>query len=105
MEHNRVSAPSEVPRPKLVRVDPELLLFEGKGGARRWPTSQSSVTDSAANVLDEIQRTITSNMTLHNKTSDHVAFKIKTTRPKGYCVRPNSGVILPNGSTQVEGIH
>nr|XP_043605982.1 vesicle-associated protein 1-2-like [Erigeron canadensis]XP_043605983.1 vesicle-associated protein 1-2-like [Erigeron canadensis] len=33
-----------------------------------------------------------------NKTNQHVAFKIKTTNPKKYCVRPNTGVIDPNSS-------
>eukprot|EP00730_Choanoeca_flexa_P012564 TRINITY_DN4394_c0_g1_i3.p1 TRINITY_DN4394_c0_g1~~TRINITY_DN4394_c0_g1_i3.p1 ORF type:complete len:245 (+),score=63.74 TRINITY_DN4394_c0_g1_i3:172-906(+) len=82
MELNRTSAPSASVQSKLVRCEPELLLFEGNGR--------------------EVQRTITSNLTLHNKTSSYVAFKIKTTRPKGYCVRPNSGIIDPNQSTNIE---
>nr|CAB3475373.1 unnamed protein product [Digitaria exilis] len=32
---------------------------------------------------------------LVNKSNDYVAFKVKTTSPKRYCVRPNTGVILP----------
>ncbi|XP_023156558.1 vesicle-associated protein 2-2-like isoform X1 [Zea mays] len=32
---------------------------------------------------------------LINKSNDYVAFKVKTTSPKRYCVRPNTGVILP----------
>ncbi|KAL6132611.1 hypothetical protein ACLB2K_064851 [Fragaria x ananassa] len=32
---------------------------------------------------------------LTNKSDRHVAFKVKTTSPKKYCVRPNVGVILP----------
>eukprot|EP00045_Choanoeca_perplexa_P002493 m.24734 g.24734 ORF g.24734 m.24734 type:complete len:249 (+) comp11549_c1_seq1:54-800(+) len=82
MEHNRVAAPSGALQSKLVRVEPESLLFQGN--------------------KDEAQRTITSIMKLYNKTPDHVAFKIKTTRPKGYCVRPNSGVISPKSVTEVE---
>ncbi|XP_019194837.1 PREDICTED: vesicle-associated protein 1-2-like [Ipomoea nil] len=36
-----------------------------------------------------------SSCTIHlfNKTDKHVAFKVKTTNPKKYCVRPNTGVI------------
>ncbi|XP_031130438.1 vesicle-associated protein 1-2-like isoform X1 [Ipomoea triloba] len=30
---------------------------------------------------------------LFNKTDKHVAFKVKTTNPKKYCVRPNTGII------------
>ncbi|TYJ01940.1 hypothetical protein E1A91_A13G189600v1 [Gossypium mustelinum] len=32
---------------------------------------------------------------LTNKTDQHVAFKVKTTSPKKYCVRPNVGIIMP----------
>jgi len=32
---------------------------------------------------------------LINKSNEYVAFKVKTTSPKRYCVRPNTGVILP----------
>ncbi|CAH9096089.1 unnamed protein product [Cuscuta epithymum] len=33
-----------------------------------------------------------------NARDQHVAFKVKTTSPKKYFVRPNTGVILPGGS-------
>ncbi|XP_020267462.1 vesicle-associated protein 2-2-like [Asparagus officinalis] len=35
---------------------------------------------------------------LVNKTNEYVAFKVKTTSPKRYCVRPNTGVILPRST-------
>lgn len=35
---------------------------------------------------------------LINKTDQHVAFKVKTTSPKKYCVRPNVGVIQPKAA-------
>ncbi|CAG0896981.1 unnamed protein product [Darwinula stevensoni] len=44
---------------------------------------------------------VTSTLTLTNSTENKVAFKIKTTAPKRYCVRPNSGVIKPNGQAKV----
>ncbi|KAL9245273.1 hypothetical protein vseg_018945 [Gypsophila vaccaria] len=40
-------------------------------------------------------------MTLTNKTNSYVAFKVKTTNPKKYCVRPNTGVVLPGGTCEV----
>lgn len=40
---------------------------------------------------------ITSYLKLKNPTDMSVCFKIKTTAPKRYCVRPNSGVIEPKG--------
>ncbi|TKY54107.1 Vesicle-associated protein 2-2 [Spatholobus suberectus] len=33
---------------------------------------------------------------LGNKTDQYIAFKVKTTSPKKYCVRPNIGIIKPN---------
>jgi len=38
---------------------------------------------------------VSSTMTLTNPSERKVCFKIKTTAPKRYCVKPNSGVIDP----------
>ena len=43
-------------------------------------------------------------LTLRNPTGDPVAFKVKTTRPKTYCVRPSGGVVEPGSSKEVEVI-
>ena len=43
-------------------------------------------------------------MQLTNPTGDRVAFKVKTTSPKKYCVRPSSGFIEANGSKEVQVI-
>jgi hypothetical protein len=40
-------------------------------------------------------------LTINNKNAQPVAFKVKTTAPKLYCVRPNSGRIEPGGSIDV----
>ncbi|XP_075229854.1 VAMP-associated protein 33kDa [Lycorma delicatula] len=40
---------------------------------------------------------VTSFLKLTNPTTSYVCFKIKTTAPKRYCVRPNSGVLEPKG--------
>ncbi len=40
---------------------------------------------------------------VRNPNSEPVAFKIKTTAPKQYCVRPNSGRIEANQSVEVQG--
>jgi hypothetical protein len=40
-------------------------------------------------------------MTLSNPTSDRVAFKVKTTSPKKYCVRPSSGFVDANSIVDV----
>ncbi|KAF3340223.1 vesicle-associated protein 1-3 [Carex littledalei] len=40
-------------------------------------------------------------MQLTNKTDKHVAFKVKTTNPKKYSVRPNTGVVQPGSTCNV----
>ncbi|EDV91673.1 vesicle-associated membrane protein-associated protein A [Drosophila grimshawi] len=47
-------------------------------------------------------RPVVTIMTLRNNTAVTLVFKIKTTAPKRYCVRPNIGKIAPHRSTQVE---
>lgn len=44
---------------------------------------------------------MSSKIKLTNPTNDRVCFKVKTTAPKRYCVRPNNGVIEPNSTTNV----
>ncbi|XWS53680.1 hypothetical protein CRYUN_Cryun10bG0021300 [Craigia yunnanensis] len=36
---------------------------------------------------------------LTNKTDQYVAFKVKTTSPKKYCVRPNTGIVKPKSAS------
>ncbi|KAJ0183821.1 hypothetical protein K1T71_000244 [Dendrolimus kikuchii] len=43
----------------------------------------------------------TTYMRLINPSTDTVLFKIKTTAPKKYCVRPNSGVLEPNSKVEI----
>nr|KJB49084.1 hypothetical protein B456_008G113000 [Gossypium raimondii] len=49
----------------------------------------------------ELRRQSSCSMQLTNKTEKYVAFKVKTTNPKKYCVRPNSGIVLPGSSCNV----
>ncbi|PVH98516.1 MSP domain-containing protein [Periconia macrospinosa] len=48
------------------------------------------------------QHEVTQNLRLRNPHSDPVAFKVKTTAPKQYCVRPNSGRIEPGQTVEVQ---
>ncbi|BET00426.1 unnamed protein product [Nesidiocoris tenuis] len=41
-------------------------------------------------------------MKLTNPTENHVLFKIKTTAPRRYCVRPNSGLVKPNSTVSIQ---
>ncbi|XP_012143667.1 VAMP-associated protein 33kDa isoform X2 [Megachile rotundata] len=44
---------------------------------------------------------VTSYIRLTNPSNHKVYFKIKTTAPKRYCVRPNCGAVKPKGVTQI----
>ncbi|CAD6272292.1 unnamed protein product [Miscanthus lutarioriparius] len=48
--------------------------------------------------LVEVKKQSSCCIHLVNKSDQYVAFKVKTTSPKKYCVRPNIGVILPLAS-------
>ncbi|XP_022147169.1 vesicle-associated protein 1-3 [Momordica charantia] len=49
----------------------------------------------------EVKKQSSCSLQLTNKTEKYVAFKVKTTNPKKYCVRPNAGVILPNSTSNI----
>nr|CAD1831144.1 unnamed protein product [Ananas comosus var. bracteatus] len=49
----------------------------------------------------ELKKQSSCSMQLTNKTDQYVAFKVKTTNPKKYCVRPNTGVVLPGSTCDV----
>jgi len=49
----------------------------------------------------ELRKQIPSSLSLYNPTSNYVAFKVKTTSPKKYCVRPNTGMVAPGNTTEV----
>lgn len=46
----------------------------------------------------ELKKQSSCSVRLFNKSNHYVAFKIKTTSPKKYCVRPNTGVIEPKST-------
>lgn len=46
---------------------------------------------------------VTTSLKLGNPTDRNVCFKVKTTAPRRYCVRPNSGVIDAGASLNVSG--
>ncbi|XAR63204.1 hypothetical protein NMG60_11023061 [Bertholletia excelsa] len=49
----------------------------------------------------ELKKQISCSLILTNKTDSYVAFKVKTTNPKKYCVRPNTGIVLPHSTCDV----
>ncbi|XP_076928412.1 vesicle-associated protein 1-2-like [Bidens hawaiensis] len=49
----------------------------------------------------ELNKQINSSVHLTNNTDQHVGFKVKTTNPKKYCVRPNTGVVSPKSTCEI----
>ncbi|KAF8692979.1 hypothetical protein HU200_039345 [Digitaria exilis] len=49
----------------------------------------------------ELNKQISCALQLTNKTDKQVAFKVKTTSPKKYCVRPNNGIVAPRATADV----
>lgn len=52
----------------------------------------------------ELRKIIPVTLSLNNPTDDRIAFKVKTTNPKKYCVRPSSGVVEPGTTRDVQVI-
>ena len=52
----------------------------------------------------ELRKIIPVTLSLHNPTGDRIAFKVKTTNPKKYCVRPSSGIVEPQTTRDVQVI-
>ncbi|KAI3812499.1 hypothetical protein L1987_17209 [Smallanthus sonchifolius] len=53
---------------------------------------------TAIKFICEIKKQSTSSVHLSNISDEYVAFKVKTTSPKRFCVRPNSGIISPKSA-------
>ncbi|CAM8988905.1 unnamed protein product [Rhodiola kirilowii] len=49
----------------------------------------------------ELKKQISTTLQLSNKTDHYVAFKVKTTNPKKYSVRPNAGIVLPRSTSDI----
>ncbi|KAE9613804.1 hypothetical protein Lal_00016332 [Lupinus albus] len=49
----------------------------------------------------ELKKQISCSLQLLNKTDSYVAFKVKTTNPKKYCVRPNTGIVMPRSTCDI----
>ncbi|KAI3495050.1 hypothetical protein L1887_37174 [Cichorium endivia] len=49
----------------------------------------------------ELKKQSQCSLQLTNKTDQYIAFKVKTTNPKKYCVRPNTGIVQPRSVCNV----
>ncbi|KAL4280115.1 hypothetical protein GQ457_03G021810 [Hibiscus cannabinus] len=57
-----------------------------------------SVQPNDLKFLFELDKLSFCDLHVMNNTDNHVAFKIKTTSPKKYFVRPNTGIVMPRDS-------
>lgn len=64
--------------PKVLKISPADLVF-----------------------LPPFTKPINNSIKLTNTSSEALSYKVKTTAPKRYCVKPNTGTILPNESVEV----
>ena len=51
----------------------------------------------------ELKKQISTTMPLANEPGSAAAFKVKTTAPKKYCVRPNTGYVKAGETIDVQG--
>lgn len=65
------------------------------------PTELLSIQPGELQFQFEIRKQVSCSLQLTNTTESYVAFKVKTTSPKKYCVRPNTGLVSPNGTCDV----
>lgn len=56
-----------------------------------------------ANDIGPLTTLVKRTLTVANPNSQPIAFKVKTTAPKAFCVRPNSGRIEPGERVEVQG--
>ena len=60
----------------------------------------SEIFESVSGPYTEV---VTAALKLANPSKKKICFKVKTTAPKQYCVRPNNGLIEPGGMISVSG--
>lgn len=65
------------------------------------PTELLTIQPGELKFPFELKKQISSSLRLVNSTDNYVAFKVKTTSPKKYCVRPNTGIVQPHSSAEV----
>lgn len=58
-------------------------------------TELLEIQPSELKFIFELRKQSSCSVRLVNKSDHHVAFKVKTTSPKKYCVRPNTGIVAP----------
>lgn len=67
------------------------------------PTEPLSSLASLVSSTGPLTQLVKRSLQVSNPNNQPVAFKVKTTAPKQYCVRPNSGRIEPGEKVEVQG--
>lgn len=89
-----------------------LSLILSPDGCFNLPSSFSLFPQSTSNDISTLQsksiagpltQLVKRSLSVSNPNNQPVAFKVKTTAPKQYCVRPNSGRIEPGEKVEVQG--
>lgn len=57
-----------------------------------------------AHFIGPFTEVVQTELKLKNPSDKKVCFKVKTTAPKRYCVRPNSGILEPGASAAISGL-
>jgi hypothetical protein len=52
--------------------------------------------------IDSLEKPTLLTLKLRNEANDHVGFKVKTTRPKRYCVKPNAAKLAPGETLDLQ---
>uniref|UniRef100_A0A803NVE5 MSP domain-containing protein n=1 Tax=Cannabis sativa TaxID=3483 RepID=A0A803NVE5_CANSA len=90
---NRFSSPETTPTPSPQRsLADRFIMSTGE---------LLSIEPQELQFPFELRKQISCSLQLLNKTDNYVAFKVKTTNPKKYCVRPNTGVVMPRSTCDV----
>ena len=87
---------------QVLEIEPPIeLTFMGK--RRREIRLIDATRSLLVFLLGPFTSAVSSVMKLGNPSDKKVCFKIKTTAPKRYCVKPNSGVIDPKQTVTISG--
>jgi len=67
------------------------------------PCKETAYCSTAVVCVGPFTEVVTADLKLSNPSKKRICFKVKTTAPKQYCVRPNNGLIEPGAVTYVAG--
>ncbi|TVU29041.1 hypothetical protein EJB05_20583, partial [Eragrostis curvula] len=93
-ESDRLALPPRLRRPRLIASGSIVEYELGVWGA-------AGIEPIELRFPFELRKQISCSLQLTNKTDEQVAFKVKTTSPKKYCVRPNNGIVPPRSTADV----